>query len=90
MRPATITQYGSFLRRFERYLKRQYGLDLSAEGVRQVTGLHLSAYMQELTALERQVSTRNNYIVILKCFFGHLLKIGAIHSDPSLVLHCIK
>ncbi len=90
MRPATIMQYGSFLRRFERYLKRQHGLDLSAEGVRKVTGLHLSAYMQELTALERQMSTRNNYIVILKCFFGHLLKIGAIHSDPSLALHCIK
>ena len=90
MRPATVVQYGSFLRRFERYLKQQHGLDLSAEGVRKVTGLHLSAYMQELSALERQVSTRNNYIVILKCFFRHLLQIGAIDSDPSLALHCIR
>ena len=72
MRPATVVQYGSFLRRFERYLKQQHGLDLSSEGVRKVSGLHLSAYMQELSALERQISTRNNYIVILKCFFRHL------------------
>lgn len=90
MRPATVVQYGSFLRRFERYLKQQHGLDLSAEGVRKVTGLHLSAYMQELSALERQISTRNNYIVILKCFFRPLLQIGAIDSDPSLALHCIR
>ena len=90
MRPATVVQYGSFLRRFERYLKQQHGLDLSAEGVRKVSGLHLSAYMQELSALERQISTRNNYIVILKCFFRHLLQIGAIDSDPSLALHCIR
>ena len=53
-------------------------------------GCTLSAYMQELSALERQVSTRNNYIVILKCFFRHLLQIGAIDSDPSLALHCIR
>ena len=90
MRPATVVQYGSFLRRFERYLKQQHGLDLSAEGVRKVSGLHLSAYMQELSALERQISTRNNYIVILKCFLRHLLQIGAIDSDPSLALHCIR
>lgn len=89
-RPDTIEQYGSFLRRFDRYLAEEYQLGLSREKVRAVTGFHLSAYLQQLVGQNRAVSTRNNYVVILKLFFGHLKAIGAIERDPSRVLHCVK
>lgn len=89
-RPATVLQYGSFLRRFDRYLQEQHGLSLKPEDIGRIKGLHLSAYLQELAAEDRTVSTRNNYIVILKRFFSCMKGIGMIKKDPSQVLHCVK
>lgn len=89
-RPATIEQYGSFLRRFDRYLQDRHELSLKPEDIGRIKGLHLSAYMQELAAEDRAVSTRNNYIVILKRFFSCMEEIGVIKKDPSQVLHCVK
>ena len=68
-RPATVRQYGDFLRRFERYLDENYHLSLSREDLQHISGMHLSAYLQWL-AQEYEISTRNNYVVILKRFFG--------------------
>lgn len=88
-RPATVRQYGDFLRRFERYLDENYHLSLSREDLQHISGMHLSAYLQWL-AQEYEISTRNNYVVILKRFFGYMVSIGELSQDPSLVLHCIK
>ena len=88
-RPATVQQYGSFLRRFDRYLQEQHGLSLKPEDIGHIKGLHLSAYLQELAAEDRTVSTRNNYIVILKRFFSCMKGIGMIKKDPSQVLSCL-
>lgn len=89
-RPATVRQYGDLLHRFELYLQENYRLSLTSDDLPHITGMHLSAYLQHL-AHDREISTRNNYIVILQnCFFGYMLSIGAIRQDPSLVLHCIR
>lgn len=88
-RPATVRQYGDLLHRFELYLQENYRLSLTSNDLPHITGMHLSAYLQHL-AHDREISTRNNYIVILKRFFGYMLSIGAIRQDPSLVLHCIR
>lgn len=69
-RPDTIEQYGSFLRRFDRFLGEEYQLGLDREKVGGVTGFHLSAYLQQMVSQNRAVSTRNNYVVILNCFFS--------------------
>lgn len=89
-RPDTIEQYGSFLRRFDRFLGEEYQLGLDREKVGGVTGFHLSAYLQQMVSQNRAVSTRNNYVVILKLFFQYLKAIEVIDHDPSQVLHCVK
>ena len=89
-RPLTVAQYGSFLRRFDRYLQEQHNLSLKQADISYVKGFHLSAYLQELAGEERAVSTRNNYVVILKRFFSCMKGIGVISDDPSQILHCVK
>lgn len=83
-RPATVRQYGDLLHRFELYLQENYRLSLTSDDLPHITGMHLSAYLQHL-AHDREISTRNNYIVILKRFFGYMLSIGC---DPSGSLSC--
>lgn len=89
-RPATIRQYGDFLHRFERFLTDDFSLNLNWDELNNISGLHLSAFLQELMEQGREISTRNNYTVILKLFFGYLKAIDKIDKDPSLILHCVK
>lgn len=90
MQPMTLQQYGSFLGRFDRYLHETFGLRLSREDVAKITGAHLSTYMQELTVLNRKISTRNNYVIILHRFFACMKDAGFISEDPSRILHSAK
>ena len=90
MQPMTLQQYGSFLIRFDRYLDQMYGLRLTQEDIGKITGAHLSTYMQELKALDRKTSTRNNYVIILHRFFGCMKEAGFISEDPSKILHTAK
>ncbi len=69
-RPATIRQYGDFLHRFERFLADDFNLNLNWDELNNISGLHLSAFLQKLMEQGREISTRNNYTVILKLFFG--------------------
>ena len=90
MQPMTLQQYGSFLIRFDRYLDQTYGLKLTPEDISKITGAHLSTYMQELTSLNRKISTRNNYIIILRRFFSCMKEAGFITDDPSRILHSAR
>lgn len=90
MQPMTLQQYGSFLLRFDRYLDQTYGLRLTQEDIGKITGAHLSTYMQELTGLNRKISTRNNYIIILRRFFSCMKEAGFIADDPSRILHSAR
>lgn len=90
MQPMTLQQYGSFLIRFDRYLDQMYGLRLTQEDIGKITGAHLSTYMQELTSLNRKISTRNNYVIILRRFFSCMKDAGFVADDPSRILHTIK
>ena len=88
--PETIAQYGGVLRRFDAWLKAKHGLALNAEQAPLITGIMLTEYYQHLHVRGLAVSTRNNYVVILKEFFEFLLSAGAIPENPSALLHCIR
>ena len=89
-RPATIVHYGETLRRFEAWLLAAHGLTLIDQNIERVSGLLLSEYVQMLYANGLKISTRNNYIIVLKEFFEFMNGAGVIRGNPSSVLHCAK
>ena len=89
-RPATIVHYGETLRRFEAWLLAAHGLTLTDQNIERVSGLLLSEYVQMLYANGLKISTRNNYIIVLKEFFEFMNGAGVIRGNPSSVLHCVK
>lgn len=89
-RPATIVHYGETLRRFEAWLSAAHGLTLTDQNIERVSGLLLSEYVQMLYANGLKISTRNNYIIVLKEFFEFMNGAGVIRGNPSSVLHCAK
>lgn len=89
-RLATIVHYGETLRRFEAWLSASHDLTLTDQNIERVSGLLLSEYVQMLYANGLKISTRNNYIIVLKEFFEFMNGAGVIRGNPSSVLHCVK
>lgn len=86
----TLAQYEGELRRFERWLKTMCSLSLEEDQAMRIKGVTLTMYYQYLHEQKLAITTRNNYVVILKEFFEFLKGVGAIPEDPSVMLHCIR
>ena len=65
-------------------------MTLIDQNIERVSGLLLSEYVQMLYANGLKISTRNNYIIVLKEFFEFMNGAGVIRGNPSSVLHCAK
>lgn len=86
----TLSQYQGVLSRFERWLEAQHSLSLSQTDVGHVSSLILTEYYQHLYERHFKVATRNNYVIVVKEFFGFLTDMKLIPEDPSRVLHCVR
>lgn len=88
--PDTLAQYGGVLRRFEQWLQAEHELSLTDADAPQIKGIMLTEYYQRFYERELAVSTRNNYVSIIKEFFEFVHSAGVISENPSALLHCIK
>lgn len=89
--PLTVQHYEDYLRRFHTHLQEEHQASLSIHGIERVTNAVLEAYNDRLTGQEGlSISTRNNYITILKSFFAFLVSRKIIPDNPAVTLCQIK